>query len=87
MHCQVPCDFAPTYNAGPVGLPQSYNPALESGGTDGIGANQGEPWGGATLSDSNRATEVNGSVTQRCVSRQGPTLLSHSSSCHTPHTT
>ena len=64
----MPCDFAPTYNAGPVGLPQDYNPAVEAGGTDGIGADEGEPWGGTTLSDSNRATQTNGSVTQRCAS-------------------
>ena len=64
---QVPCDFAPTNNAGPVGLPQDYDPVTASGrATDGIGADQDEPWGGTTLSDSNRATERNGSVTQGC---------------------
>jgi hypothetical protein len=64
---QVPCDFAPTDNAGPVGLPQDFDPSEESGGsTDGIGGDLGEPYGGSTLSASNMATEHNGSITEGC---------------------
>ena len=67
MSLQVPCDFAPTYNAGPVGLPHDFDPSEESGGSkDGIGSDLNEPYGGTTLSASNMATEHNGSITAGC---------------------
>ena len=55
-----------------MGLPDDFNQDAATGGTAlGIGGDLSEPYGGTTLSDSNRATTYNGSITQRCVSWLG----------------
>lgn len=60
---QVPCDFAPTNNAGPVGLPYNYTEGTS--GAIGAGMDTKDPSSDppATISESNMATTRNGSIT------------------------